>query len=135
MNEEKQIPIKKVRCITSVKNPLSFEHRKPRDISNKCYKNDYYVAPDDNYLMAVYKGVTLKGKVKYMYEFINMLDAARFYKQSYDKVLVDGNIVQLNKDGLNLYYTLKRERWYCFMLTIQMKSGKTTVIGVVDSIK
>ena len=34
MNEEKQIPIKKVRCITSVKNPLSFEHRKPRDISN-----------------------------------------------------------------------------------------------------
>ena len=108
MNEEKQISIKKVRCITSVKNPLSFEHRKPRDISNKCYKNDYYVTPDDNYLMAVYKGVTLKGKVKYMYEFINMLDAARFYKQSYDKVLVDGNIVQLNKDGLNLYYTLKK---------------------------
>lgn len=103
MNEEKQIPIKKVRCITSVKNPLSFEHRKPRDISNKCYKNDYYVAPgDNNYLMAVYKGVTSKGKVKYMYEFINMLDAAKFYKQSNDKVLVDGNIVQLNKDGLNL---------------------------------
>lgn len=108
MNEEKQIPIKKVRCITSVKKPLSFEHRKPRDISNKCYKNDYYVASDDNYLMAVYKGVTSKGKVKYMYEFINMLDAARFYKQSNDKVLVDGNIVQLNKDGLNLYYTLKK---------------------------
>lgn len=108
MNEEKQIPIKKVRCITSVKNPLSFEYRKPRDTSNKSYKNDYYVAPDDNYLMAVYKGVTSKGKVKYMYEFINMLDAARFYKQSNDKVLVDGNIVQLNKDGLNLYYTLKK---------------------------
>ena len=108
MNEEKQIPIEKVRCITSVKNPLSFEHRKPRDISNKSYKNNYYVAPDDNYLMAVYKGVTSKGKVKYMYEFINMLDAARFYKQSNDKVLVDGNIVQLNKDGLNLYYTLKK---------------------------
>lgn len=109
MNEEKQIPIKKVRCITSVKNPLSFEHRKPRDISNKCYKNDYYVAPgDNNYLMAVYKGVTSKGKVKYMYEFINMLDAAKFYKQSNDKVLVDGNIVQLNKDGLNLYNTLKK---------------------------
>lgn len=83
MNEEKQIPIKKVRCITSVKNPLSFEHRKPRDISNRCYKNDYYVAPgDNNYLMAVYKGVTSKGKVKYMYEFINMLDAAKFYKQT-----------------------------------------------------
>lgn len=109
MNEEKQIPIKKVRCITSVKNPLSFEHRKPRDISNKCYKNDYYVAPgDNNYLMAVYKGVTSKGKVKYMYEFINMFDAAKFYKQSNDKVLVDGNIVQLNKDELNLYYTLKK---------------------------
>ena len=108
MNEEKQIPIKKVRCITSVKNPLCFEHRKPRDISNKSYKNNYYVAPDDNYLMAVYKGVTLKGKVKYMYEFINMLDAARFYKQSNDKVLVEGNIVQLNKDGFNLDFTLKK---------------------------
>ncbi|MEE1345958.1 MAG: HNH endonuclease domain-containing protein [Segatella copri] len=107
MNEEKQIPIKKVRCIT-VKNPLSFEHRKPRDTSNKSYKNDYYVAPDDNYLMAVYKGVTSKGKVKYMYEFINMLDAARFYKQSNNKVLVGGNIVQLSKDGLNLDYTLKK---------------------------
>lgn len=60
MNEEKQIPIKKVRCITSVKNPLSFEHRKPRDISNKCYKNDYYVAPgDNNYLMAVYNNTLL----------------------------------------------------------------------------
>ena len=69
MNEEKQIPIKKVRCITSVKNPLSFEHRKPRDTSNKSYKNDYYVAPDDNYLMAVYKGVTSKGKVKYIPQF------------------------------------------------------------------
>ena len=108
MNEEKQIPIKKVRCITSVKNPLSFEHRKPRDTSNKSYKNDYYVASNDNYLMAVYKGVTSKGKVKCMYEFINMLDAARFYKQSNDKVLVDGNIVQLSKDGLNLDYTLKK---------------------------
>lgn len=108
MNEEKQIPIKKVRCITSVKNPLTFEHRKPRDTSNKSYKNDYYVAPDDNYLMAVYKGVTSKGKVKYMYEFINMLDAARFYKQSNNKVLVGGNIVQLSKDGLNLDYTLKK---------------------------
>lgn len=108
MNEEKQIPIKKVRCITSVKNPLSFEQRKPRDTSNKSYKNDYYVAPDDNYLMAVYKGVTSKGKVKYMYEFINMLDAARFYKQSNNKVLVGGNIVQLSKDGLNLDYTLKK---------------------------
>lgn len=96
MNEEKQIPIKKVRCITSVKNPLSFEHRKPRDISNKCYKNDYYVAPgDNNYLMAVYKGVTSKGKVKYMYEFINMLDAAKFYKQSNDNTT--SNIMQHSK--------------------------------------
>lgn len=109
MNEEKQIPIKKVRCITSIKNPLSFEHRKPRDISNKSYKNAYYVAPgSNNYLMAVYKGITPKGKVKHIYEFINMLDAARFYKQSNDKVLVDGNIVQLNKDGYNLDYTLKK---------------------------
>lgn len=108
MNKEKQIPIKKVRCITSVKNPLSFEQRKPRDTSNKSYKNNYYVAPDDNYLMAVYKDTTGTGTKKYIYEFINMLDAARFYKQSNDKVLVDGNIVPQSKDGFNLNYTLKK---------------------------
>ena len=38
MNEEKQIPIKKVRCYTSIKNPLSFDKKKQRDLSDKEYK-------------------------------------------------------------------------------------------------
>ena len=43
MNEEKQIPIKKVRCYTSIKNPLSFDKKKQRDLSDKEYKRNYYV--------------------------------------------------------------------------------------------
>lgn len=70
-----------------------------------------------------------------MYEFINMLDAARFYKQSNDKVLVDGNIVQLNKDGLNLYYTLKKGTMVLLYVDNPDEIWETTVIGVVDSIK
>ena len=35
MNEEKQIPIKKVRCYTSIKNPLSFDKKKQRDWADK----------------------------------------------------------------------------------------------------
>lgn len=35
MNEEKQIPIKKVRCYTSIKNPISFDKKKQRDLSDK----------------------------------------------------------------------------------------------------
>ena len=35
MNEEMQIPIKKVRCYTSIKNPLSFDKKKQRDLSDK----------------------------------------------------------------------------------------------------
>ena len=40
MNEEMQIPIKKVRCYTSIKNPLSFDKKKQRDLSDKEYKRN-----------------------------------------------------------------------------------------------
>ena len=107
MNEDKRIPINKVRCVVSIKNPLFFDKKKPRDISKKEYKKNYYVATDGNYLMAIYKGVTSNGKVKYSYEFVNMLEAAKFYKKSNDKTIVDGNIVPLIKDERHLAYTLK----------------------------
>ena len=40
MNEEMQIPIKKVRCYTSIKNPLSFDKKKQRDLSDKTSVRD-----------------------------------------------------------------------------------------------
>lgn len=52
MNEEKQIPIKKVRCYTSKKNPISFDKKKQRDLSDKEYKRNYYVTTKGNYIVA-----------------------------------------------------------------------------------
>ena len=55
MNEEKRVPIKKVRVfVPSVVSPI--ELKTHRDISEKEYKRLYYVANDSNYCMAVYEG-------------------------------------------------------------------------------
>lgn len=64
MNEEMQIPIKKVRCYTSIKNPLSFDKKKQRDLSDKEYKRNYYVTTDGNYMVALYVGSAKTGKKK-----------------------------------------------------------------------
>ena len=70
MNEEKQIPIKKVRCYTpSVTKPLNI--RQQRDVSSKEYKQQYHVTNDSNYLLALYIGKDKKGKEKREFEIIN----------------------------------------------------------------
>lgn len=92
MNEEKQIPIKKVRCYTpSVTKPLNI--RQQRDVSSKEYKQQYHVTNDSNYLLALYigkdkKGKDKKGKEKREFEIINMLQTAQYFKTSNDKVAV-----------------------------------------------
>ena len=72
MNEEKQIPIKKVRCFTSIRNPLSFNKKKQRDLSDKEYKRNYYVTTDGNYMVALYVGSTKTGKRKTFLEFVKI---------------------------------------------------------------
>ena len=70
MNEEKQIPIKKVRCYTpSVTKPLNI--RQQRDVSSREYKQQYHVTNDSNYLLALYIGKDKKGKEKREFEIIN----------------------------------------------------------------
>lgn len=94
MNEEKQIPIKKVRCYTpSVTKPLNI--RQQRDVSSKEYKQQYHVTNDSNYLLALYIGKDKKGKEKREFEIINMLQTAQYFKTSNDKVAVGKNIVPL----------------------------------------
>lgn len=69
MNEEKQIPIKKVRCYTpSVTKPLNI--RQQRDVSPKEYKQQYHVTNDSNYLLALYIGKDKKGKEKREFQII-----------------------------------------------------------------
>lgn len=83
MNEEKQIPIKKVRCYTpSVTKPLNI--RQQRDVSSKEYKQQYHVTNDSNYLLALYIGKDKKGKEKREFEIINMLQTAQYFKTSND---------------------------------------------------
>lgn len=108
MNEEKQIPIKKVRCYTSIKNPISFNKKKQRDLSDKEYKRNYYVTTKGNYIVALYVGSTKTGKRKTFYEFVNMMEAADYYKTSNDKSVVGHNIVPLEKDNCQLAFILKK---------------------------
>lgn len=104
MNEEKQIPIKKVRCKAYMSNPLHI--RQHRDKSSKEYKQQYLVANDRNYMMALYAGVNSKGKLKRRFEIVNNLQAAKFYKESNksDKAKL---MVPPMKDGLPLACVLK----------------------------
>lgn len=80
MNKEKGILIKKVRCyVPTVKSPLNI--RKHRDPSTKEYKQQFHVANDSNYCMAIYEG-EIKGKKKRAFKIVNMLDAATHFKHS-----------------------------------------------------
>lgn len=97
MNEEKQIPIKKVRCYApSVTKPLNI--RQQRDVSSKEYKQQYHVTNDSNYLLALYIGKDKKGKEKREFEIINMLQTAQYLRTSNDKVAVGKNIVPLKSE-------------------------------------
>lgn len=107
MNEEKQIPIKKVRCYTpSVTKPLNI--RQQRDVSPKEYKQQYHVTNDSNYLLALYIGKDKRGKEKREFELINMLQTAQYFRTSNDKVVVGNNIVPIKSEhDYPLAYSLK----------------------------
>ena len=97
MNEEKQIPIKKVRCYTpSVTKPLNI--RQQRDVSSREYKQQYHVTNDSNYLLALYIGKDKKGKEKREFVIINMLQTAQYFRTSNDKVAVGNNIVPVKSE-------------------------------------
>ena len=99
MNEAKGILIKKVRCYTSVKEPLKIRERKRRDLSGKEYKRPFYVTNDENYMMAIYEG----GKM----QMVTALDAARFYKRSTDKSTIPTMVPEEYK-GQKLKYLVRK---------------------------
>ena len=106
MNEEKHIPIKKVRCLTSITRPLSIRHH--RDQSEKDYKQTYYVANNGNYAMAIYIGKDKRGKEKRAMETVNNIQATRLFKASTDKEMTGNNLVPLSKNDFPLAYVLKK---------------------------
>ena len=106
MNRDKEIPIRKVRIFTpSVTNPI---HLKPqRDRSTKTYKQDYHVANDSNYCMAIYEGKNTKGQLKRTFEIISNLEAARYFKRSTDKASRPDLVPQRDANGYPLRWLLK----------------------------
>lgn len=97
MNEEKRIPIKKVRVFTpTITSPAVLKQQ--RDMSPKPYKRNYYVTNDGNYCMAVYGNGTKKPSFK----LYSNLEAARLYNSG-----TKSFIPQTDDMGLPLSFVLK----------------------------
>ncbi len=82
-NEEKGVFIKKVRIYApSVKQPI---HLKKQQYKSKHeYKQNYYVANDGNYCMAIYEGCDNKGRTKRGFEIVSNLNASKFFNKKSD---------------------------------------------------
>ena len=105
MNEEKGIPIKKVRIITRLKNPINIRHH--RDKSKHEYKRQFHVKNDVNYMLAIYEGIDSKGKEKRAFELVSNLAAANFYRKSHFSGFNSEALVPKEKNGCVLKYQLK----------------------------
>ena len=82
-NAAKGVYIKKVRIYTpSVTYPIHL--KKHRDQSRFEHKQDYYVANDNNYCMAIYEGRDAKNRVKRSFRIVNSLDAVKYYNNKTD---------------------------------------------------
>lgn len=106
MNEEKQIPIKKVRVFAnSVTRPINI--RQHRDKSRHEHKRQFHVQNDRNYMMAIYVGQDERGKEKRTFELISNIRAAHFYRRSGHNSAEKQRLVPEIKNGLPLKYELK----------------------------
>lgn len=107
MNEEKHIPIKKVRVFRNdVKKPIELKDQ--RDLSDKDYKQHYYVTNDGNYMMLIFSKLNNKGREIRQHVVINSLEAAEVIK-SHKRSQV-GKVVwesYYSKEGFDLIYKLK----------------------------
>lgn len=99
MNEEKRIPIKKVRCYYRVKNMPAI--RRQRDLSVKEYKRNYYAENSDFYLMALYMGQDADGNVCISTKYVSILDYYK-NKKGHHEIVPDKN------EGCPLRFTLKK---------------------------
>ncbi len=78
MNEELQIPIKKVRIYTpTVTNPIRLKGHRDKSVHE--HKRYLHVKNDGNYCMAIYEGNNDKGKVIRSYKLVNNLDAVNYF--------------------------------------------------------
>lgn len=106
MNEEKRIPIKRVRLFAgSITRPINI--REQRDQSKHEYKRQYHVQNDRNYMMAIYVGQDKKGKEKREFELVNNITAAYQYRRSNQNHTDLQLVPYYSKSGYELRYKLK----------------------------
>jgi CRISPR-associated endonuclease Csn1 len=111
MNEEKQIPINKVRIYAnSVKNPLEIKKHSLLSKSRHEHKQNVYGQNDENYGIAIYEGLDKKGKIRRGYESINNKDAGQYFKLSNKEFKKTYDLVPNPhlKTNLPLKYILKK---------------------------
>lgn len=109
MNEEKRIPIRKVRVFApTVKNPIALKAH--RDKSEQEYKSMYYVTNDANYAMGLYEGVDDKGKRKKECVVLSVLDVTKKHGQNAQSYLFPLK----NEKGLDLKYVMKLGKMVLF---------------------
>jgi CRISPR-associated endonuclease Csn1 len=98
------VPIKKVRIYQPmVTNPLP-GFKKHRDLSGKKYKQQYNVANDGNYAMAVYEGVDRNENLKRSIVIVNNFGAGKFFNGKLEESPFPD---KHPKTGLYLKYLLK----------------------------
>jgi CRISPR-associated endonuclease Csn1 len=111
MNEEKQIPINKVRLYAnSVKNPLEIKEHSSLSKSRHEHKQKVYGQNDENFALAIYEGIDKKGKIKRSFEAINLMNAGQYFKLSNKDFKERYDIVTNPHDKINLplKYILKK---------------------------
>nr|WP_315176621.1 type II CRISPR RNA-guided endonuclease Cas9 [uncultured Flavobacterium sp.] len=110
MNEEKGIPIQKVRLYAnSVKNPLHIKEHSALSKSRHEHKQKVYGVNGENYAMAIYEGLDKKGNTKRGFELLNYMDAGNYYKLSNDLKKQNSIVPDVHlKSDLPLKYTVKK---------------------------
>lgn len=109
MNEEKGIPINKVRLYAnSVKNPLEIKKHSDLSKSRHEYKQKVYGQNDGNYCMAFYEGNDEKGKIKRSHLLINMMGAANYFKLSNSDKNIYPIAPEKDKNNFPLKYILTK---------------------------
>ncbi len=101
MNEEKQIPINKVRVYAHTNKPMQI--RQHRDISDKDYKRTFNVVNDSNYILGIYVGKNKKGNEERSFNLVNSLDAVKHFNGRKE----GEELLPLEKDGQKLKCKLK----------------------------
>lgn len=107
MNEQKRVPIRKVRIFAGKISPKPLGGKKHRDLSALPHKRPVYVSYGSNYCMAVYEGEDKRGKLKRTFEIVSTLEAAQYFKASADKAARPDLVPQSDANGFPLKCILK----------------------------